>query len=177
MHQMSLRVAQILDAESPRHTGFWKPVLRLSTCLLLLVAGTAPFVPQLVAIKNQPQLQQGQTAKEEAQSVSPTENPSAIAAPVVLTPTLARKIRAIPATFTPRTAALPLRPARVPGKTLAMRAKAVPAKPPVPEETFFIVQTTLYDASGSSVWTLCIWRVKGGTLATKPLESAILLSI
>ncbi len=180
MHQMSLRVAQILDAERPRHSGFWKPVLRLSTVLLLLVVGTAPFVPQFVAVRNQPQpqSQQDQTAKEEAQSVSPTENAnSTIAAPVVLSPTFAKKIRAIPAVFTPRAAAIPLRRARVPGKALTMRAKAVPAKPPVPEETFFIVQTTQYDSSGPRVWTLCIWTVKGGTLAAKPLESAIFLSI
>ena len=51
MHQMSLRVAQILDAERPRHSGFWKPVLRLSTGLLLLVFGTAPYVPQFVAVQ------------------------------------------------------------------------------------------------------------------------------
>jgi hypothetical protein len=65
----------------------------------------------------------------------------------------------------------------VPGKALAMRAKAVPAKPSVPEETFFIVQTTQYDSTGPGVWTLCIWKVNGGTLAAKPLESAIVLRI
>ena len=93
----------------------------LSTVLLLLVVGTAPFVPQFVAVRNQPQpqSQQDQTAKEEAQSVSPTENAnSTIAAPVVLSPTFAKKIRAIPAVFTPRAAAIPLRRARVPGKAL-----------------------------------------------------------
>ena len=178
MHQMSLRVAQILDAERPRHSGFWKPVLRLSVGLVLLVAGTAPFMPRLVAVRNQPQSPPSQTAKEEVRSASPTENPSrAIAEPVVLSPTFAKKIRAIPATFTPRSAAVPLRPARVPGKALAMRAKAVPAKPSVPEETFFIVQTTQYDSTGPRVWTLCIWKVNGGTLAAKPLESAIVLRI
>ena len=54
MRQMSMRVAQILDAKRPRRTGLWKPVLGVSTVLLAVVFGVAPYVPQLVAFRNQP---------------------------------------------------------------------------------------------------------------------------
>ena len=47
---------------------------------------------------------------------------------------------------------------------------------PVPE-TFFILQTVRYDASGSGVWTLCVWKVGGENRTEKQWESAIVLSV
>ncbi|HZZ15879.1 MAG TPA: hypothetical protein VFE08_07950, partial [Candidatus Sulfotelmatobacter sp.] len=43
-------------------------------------------------------------------------------------------------------------------------------------ETVVILETTQYDASGSGVWTLCIWKVGGSNLAVRQLESAIIAS-
>jgi hypothetical protein len=43
-------------------------------------------------------------------------------------------------------------------------------------ETIFILQTTEYDAQGSGVWTLCIWKVNGNSSAARQLESAVIAS-
>jgi hypothetical protein len=44
-------------------------------------------------------------------------------------------------------------------------------------ETFLILQTTQYDDSGSSIWTLSVWRVGDGDAAARDLQSAIVLSL
>jgi len=180
MHHLSLRVAQVLDAKRPVSTGFWKPALRLSAGLLALVIGTAPYVPQLVSIENHPrkQTQPVQTAKEETHLVSPIGNvPPAMTATVVHTPATVKKLRAIPVALNTGARTVPPRPEeRMPGKSVAMRARAASDKTSGQAETFVIVQTVSYDNSGW-VRTLTIWKVRRGTSAERQMESVISLTI
>jgi beta-lactamase regulating signal transducer with metallopeptidase domain len=163
MQHMSLRVGQILNATRPSRTTFWKPVAAVSAGLLTLVLGAAPYMPRLVAFENQPMQSQSRPV--------PVANVEA-------------QLRAIPAKFTPRAAEvrpqltlqMTSHPASIsPRKPVAMRARAAREQLPI-RETIFVLQTTRYDISGSGVWTLCIWRLRGGNLAEGQLESAIVVS-
>src|SRR5208282_5469127 len=85
--------------------------------------------------------------------------------------------RVIPAAYHPRAAVLPLRLKATsressPGKPMVTRASAQPKDLPG-QETFVVVETTQYDSSGSGVWTLCIWRIRGGQLAARQLQSVV----
>ncbi len=182
MRQISVRVAQILDAERPSHTAFWKPVLGVSAGMLAVIIGAAPYAPRLVALPNQPgpnQFGQLQAKKKEAPTVvAATERLSRTLAPPVgrrLAP--APRPRAVLAAYNPRTAVVPLRSAEKPQprRPVVMRAKA--AQKELSGQTFVILQTTEYDVSGSGVWILRIWRVEGGRPAERQLESAIILAI
>jgi beta-lactamase regulating signal transducer with metallopeptidase domain len=174
MHHMSLRVTEILDAKRPSRTGLWKPVLGVSAGLLALVLVAAPYGPRLVAFQNQ--AKQGQT-----QQIQATNDTAPAGATMIVTATRlaaqrssrAPQPRAISAAFNVRDAAVPARLRATPQhKPLVIRASAVQKEFPS-QETFVILQTTRYDASGAGVWTLCIWRVEGGNLAQRQLESAI----
>jgi hypothetical protein len=181
--QMTLRVAQILDAKRPHRTGLWKPVLGVSAGLLAMVFSVAPYMPQFVSFHNEPSQSQStrmQAIKRGAQraAVIATEDLSrAMTPPLMRRPALAPQPRAIPAAFNQRTAVVPMRRNATPqAKSVAMRATAAQKELPS-QETFVILQATQYDSSGSGVWTLCIWRIEGGNSAETQLESAILLTI
>jgi hypothetical protein len=82
----------------------------------------------------------------------------------------------IRAAFHPRTAVVPQRlNETLPPIPLMMRAAAQHDLPM--GETFLVLQTVRYDASGSGVWTLCIWKVGGENQVDKQWESAIVLSV
>jgi beta-lactamase regulating signal transducer with metallopeptidase domain len=179
MRDMSLRVAQILDTKQrPSCTGLWKPVLGLSAGMLALVFSVAPYAPPLIAFRtNQNQTPSTQAAHSGALTTV------ADAAVTQTWPTLdaqiknqARLPRAIPAKFTIRTTE-----SHAQIRAIARRKtpviSATAAQQPLPmQATFVVLQTTQYDASGSAIWTLCIWRVGGGSLAERQLESAIIAS-
>jgi len=174
MRHMTLRVAQILDAKRPTRPALWTPVLGLSAGMLALVFVAAPCAPQFVAF--QPQARQGkpefmQATKGEAQlaTVRAAVSHTGIA-------NVASQPRMIPASFKPRAAAPVARRLKTtsPHKPSILRASAVQQDIP-PQQTFFILQTTQYDASGSGFWTLCIWRVRAGSVAERQLQSAIIL--
>ena len=183
MHQMSARVGQILDAKRPDQTKLWKPLLGVSAGLLTVVFGVAPYAPRLVAFQNLPSFNQfrpHQSKKNEAQ-------PAAIGVTQGLSPAVSASTAqgiffelrptAALAAFNPRAVEVPSRFHATPqAKPVVMSAKATPRKFPS-LETFVILQTTEYDSSGSGVWTLSLWRVEGGKLAERQLESAIVLSI
>jgi beta-lactamase regulating signal transducer with metallopeptidase domain len=186
MHQMSLRVAQILDAKRPRETGLWKPVFGLSAGLLALVLGAAPYMPRLVAFEspsNQPRLEASAKVKSlEGKRGQPEVVRAAvdrmIARPVRQGQNVGvRQPQAIAATFHPRTKAMPSLRAEIPQKPLIMRPSVASEQPPV--QTIFILRSTSYDAAGGSspaIWTLCIWKVDGKNPAGGHLESAIVIS-
>ncbi|MGA3127996.1 MAG: M56 family metallopeptidase [Candidatus Korobacteraceae bacterium] len=184
MHQMSARVAQILDAKRSDRTKLWKPLLGVSAGLLTVVFGAAPYAPRLVAFQNLPSFNQSRphtSKKNEAQTaaigvtqglMSPTVAASAARGMVV-----EARPTATLAAFNPRAVEVPSRFHATPqAKPVVVRAKSTPRKFPG-QETFVILQTTEYDSSGSGVWTLSLWRVEGGKLAERQLESAIVLSI
>jgi beta-lactamase regulating signal transducer with metallopeptidase domain len=163
IHHMSLRVTQILDAKRPSRTGRWKPVLGASAGLLALVLGAAPYAPRLVAFQNQALQNQSQIV-EMTRQATPT---------VTQRSSLAPQARAIPAAFHIRNAGVPAQLKATPRrKPAVMRASAV-QQDLTSQEMFVVLQTTRYDASGSGVWTLCIWRVQGGNLVQRQFESAI----
>jgi BlaR1 peptidase M56 len=178
--QMSIRVAQILDAKRAHRTALWTPLLGVGASMLAVVFGAAPYLPQFVAFQNQP----GKSQPTQMQAAMAKPQPAAqatradlmshtVAPPVARTFDLAPQPRAIPAAYHPHAAAAPLRlKATRPNNPLAMRAQAGRKEIPS-QETLVVFQTTEYDASGSGVWTLCIWRVKGDKLAERQLESAI----
>lgn len=181
--QMSLRVAQILDARRPHRTGLWKPVLGVSVGLLAVVFGVAPYMPQFVAFHNEPSKGQStrmQATKKGAQpaAVIATEDLSrAGAAPLMRRLALAPQPRAFPAAFNQRTAVVPMLLKATPqAMPVVMRAKAAQKELPS-QETFVILQATQYDSSGSGVWTLCIWRIEVGNPAESQLGSVILSTI
>jgi beta-lactamase regulating signal transducer with metallopeptidase domain len=162
MHHMSLRVSQILDAKRSSRTGLWKPVLGASAGLLTLVLGAAPYAPRLVAFQNQ-------AAQNQSQIVGATPQATP---PITQRASFAPQARAIPAAFHVRNG-VPGRLKAMPRRgALVIRASA-PQKELPSQETFVILQTTQYDASGSRVWTLCVWRVQGGNLVQRQFESAI----
>jgi hypothetical protein len=177
MHHMSLRLAQILDAKRPSRTGLWKPVLGFSAGLLVLIFGAAPYAPRLVAFQNPPNLLQAQhSPATQPATVAKAHSDSAMAMFEAQGTSRAPQIRAIPAKFTMGTAGFPARlKATTPRKPSVIRARAEEELPV--QDTFVVVQTTQYDAFGSGVWTLCIWKVKGGNLAERELESAIVVTL
>jgi beta-lactamase regulating signal transducer with metallopeptidase domain len=179
MHQMSLRVAQILDAKRPHRAGLWKPVLGLSAGMVAVALGAAPYMPRVVAFRAQPS-ESPTRQTQAAQNAPGTPQPAATVRPVTELAAahrrLARQAKVIPAAFHPRTDVSPLklkRPSRMP---VLKNVNTTLEEPPMPE-AIFIVRTAQYDASGSGVWTLCIWRVRGNNPAERKLESAIIVRL
>ncbi len=176
MHQMSLRLAQILDAKRPSRTHSWKPALALSVGMLALAVGAVPYIPRVVTFQAQPSqrpAQQMQVAGSapNAEQLAPMILPGAERA---VQPRVVPRVRAIAAAFHPRTMERPLKliaPARQPAL-----AKTVQEELPT-QETIFILRMTQYDPSGSGVWTLCICKVGGGNTGERQVESAIVLSL
>jgi beta-lactamase regulating signal transducer with metallopeptidase domain len=186
MRDMSLRVAQILDTKRPSRTGLGKPVLGLSAGLLVLVFGAAHYAPRWVAFQTQPQQRQTQHIHAIQQATDAELQPAAEAAGATRSRTaaaldsqrssLAPQPRVIPAVFNPRPAVVtPHLKATSPRKPVVLRARATPEHLPI-QETFVILRTIQYDASGARVWTLCIWTVGGENSAERQVQSAIVLS-
>jgi beta-lactamase regulating signal transducer with metallopeptidase domain len=170
MHQMSSRLAQILDPERPQRSGLRGPMLALSSGLFALVLGAVPYMPRIVAFKGDLGLsaQQPQIAQEALNATGhSTSMTRPVAQPVSYTPMIVVRPRAIDASFHPHTPATPahVKKAAQPRPTLVRttRQEDVPGHP-----TIVILRTTQFDASGAAVWTLCVWRVGGQTM-----ESAI----
>jgi hypothetical protein len=173
--QMSLRVAHILDARRPNRKGLGMPFLGVSAGLLALVLGAVPYTPRVIAFQPQsslPQAQQIQLAQQAAKNeASMTPNVAPHHAQHLAQP------RAIAAAFNPRTAVVPLRLKATPlRKPLLVRVRAARKDIPM-QETFVILQTSGFDASGSQVWTLCVWKIEGESRAEQQWESALVLSL
>ena len=102
MHQMSLRVAQILDAKRPKHIGIWKPAVGLTTALLIIVFGAAPFMPRFVAFETRPShIPNGGAETPTADSGNAFDTARGREQQVALRQNSVAPVRAIPATFHP----------------------------------------------------------------------------
>jgi len=165
MHQISLRVAQILDPKRPHRTGLWRPVLGFTAGMLALVLGAAPYMPKLVAFRARPSQSAALPTQTAQRALNAAEQPAhsgmvrPVAERVTQNPRHDPEPRAISAVFHPRSAAagpLPLK-ARSPRRPGLMLASAPREEHPI-QGTIVILRTAQYDASGSGVWTLCIWR-------------------
>jgi beta-lactamase regulating signal transducer with metallopeptidase domain len=182
--QMSLRVAHILDTKRTGRNGPWKPVLGVGAALLALVFGAAPYAPR-VAFQPQSSLQQTahvqppqQAAKNEAvarvaDSARNRTEATIVAAPLRVAP----QPRAIQAAYHPRNLVVPVRLKKIPpSEPMIMRTQAVQQDFGMPT-TFVILQTTRFDASGSGVWTFCVWKVGGANQTERQWESTIVVSV
>src|SRR5208282_4896203 len=135
--------------------------------VVALVFGAAPYMPRFVAVETQP----GPMPQRLQTQIAPTTQQRETREPIV-----------IPAVFNPRSISarrpLTASSSHKAGSGVGVtHAKAVQSDLPV-HATFMILQTTQFDASGSRVWTLCVWRVRGGDKeAERQLESAIVLSL
>lgn len=175
VNQISLRVAQILDEKRPRGIGLRKPVLGLSAAMLALALGAAPYMPRVVAFQTIQPRQSLMRHTQVAQRAVKGE-----AQPIVVRTATSRSVvkrvaqvlqpREIPAAFNPRSpmVAPPLK-STSPRKPLVIRAKASQEELAF-QDTIVVVQATQDDASG--VWTFCIWKIGGKSLAERQLQSA-----
>lgn len=194
MHQMSLRVAQILDAKRPQRTGIWKPAISLSAGLLAMVIGVAPYMPRLVAFESPGNgVHTSQTAQANVQLASRTADVASgisAAQPLTERQNFTPQPRAIAATLRSASTTVhsfkarqvkaqlktPVEADQVPSP-MVMRASAVQEEPAAPK--FYVLRTTAYEVSsptGHSIWTLCIWKVDANNPADRQLESAIVVS-
>jgi Zn-dependent protease with chaperone function len=180
--QMSLRVTHILDARRPNRKGLGLPFLGVSAGLLALVLGAVPYAPRVVAFQSpsstrraqQVQLAQQAAKNEAAAGAADAARNGTVAAN--LAADLAQP-RPTLAAFNPRTSVAPLRLKTMsPRRPLLMRARAERKDIPL-QETFVILQTSRYDASGSQVWTLCVWKIGGESRGEQQWESALVLSL
>ena len=178
MREMSVRIAQILDAKRPRQTAFWKPLLGASAGMLALAVAAAWYAPQFVAFQTLPKPDQARQSRPAAPGAKPAVLSAATGAAGYAQPIAnLGEPKMIQAEFHAGREALPLRLKTTPPRAPAlMRAKATAPERPT-RETFFILQTTQFDDSGSAVWTLCIWKVGEGNSADKEWRSAIVLSL
>jgi hypothetical protein len=176
--QMSLRVAHILDARRSNHEGVWAPVVGVGAGLLALVLGAAPYAPRIVAFQSQSSLRQTQQIQPSIAQAAKSEVPAGEAdvANRRAVPANVVKPRVIRASFHPRTVIVPRQTKETMPRQPLMMSAAAQEQSPV-QGTFFILQTVRYDASGSGVWTLSVWKVGGQNQAEKQWESAIVLSV
>jgi len=179
--QMSLRVAHILDAKRPTRNGLWKPVVGVSTALLALVFGAAPYAPRVVAFRPQSDALQNSHVpqagvKESAEAPASATNRT-VAAKVATPLKVAPEVRVIPAAFHPHNLAVPVRLKKNPARKSSIVRPQTAQQDLGIRETFVVLQTTDFDASGSGVWTFCVWKIGGASQAATQWESAIVVSV
>jgi beta-lactamase regulating signal transducer with metallopeptidase domain len=194
MHQMSLRVTQILDTRRPRHQRSWKPVLGASAGLLAVILGAAPYMPRLVAFEQPARLAQlGSVGNVRPHSpVGDVVLGNSSVQPVAQWNGTPRQPKMISAAFQPGSAAVTpsskarpvkarIEPKKV-SRPMIMRAamETLPAETEPAARPIYVLRTTGYEMAGpngSEIWTLCIWRVDVNNPADRQLESAIVLSL
>ena len=176
VHQMSVRVAEILEARPPNHSCSWKPVFGWTAGLLLVALGAAPYTPQLVAFQSPPSTVQSIAVADS--SVDRVTSPS-LAVRASLHEVSASHPNAIAAAFHSQKKLAP-KPAsaRVTSAPLTLRTSDVDELPATIQETIFILRASPLDSaapSGSEIWTLCIWKVNPNNPKVRQLESAIVV--
>jgi hypothetical protein len=153
--------------------------------MFALIFLIAAYAPRFVAFEDPPPQSQTQTVLATNSALRPVRSSAAIdGTKFIGTQTHADSRMGInalhagvvPATLTLRTIGFsPQLKSLSRRRPLAIKASATQHKF-ARRETIFILQTTQYDASGSAVWTLCIWRVGGGNLVVRQVGSAFLAS-
>jgi bla regulator protein blaR1 len=184
MHQMSLRLAQILDAKRPSRTGLWKPALALSTGLLALAFHASPQLPQLVSFRTRPSARPVYAPQQVASAVGEPEVEKAavgrsVAGPVALRQDFVPRPKVVPVKFHRRRAAGERHFRAASPPTLAIVSLDSAQPEPFVRATFAILQTTVNTPCGisrSAVWTLSIWRVNREPMAEERLQSTIVVS-
>jgi beta-lactamase regulating signal transducer with metallopeptidase domain len=183
MRQTRLRVSQILEGKRPRTTGVWKPAIGFWAAFSVLAVVAASGVPDLVTFKDsvpetgfasavqplgvppvavQAKLQEvaaldtvhgkggmgAGKARQKLQKASPTPVRDHFLTRIATSSEEVPFVQPILASFEPRSS----RPQSV--QLVAARATT----PSAPTEAVFVVLEG-YGESGSSYWTICVWRV------------------
>jgi beta-lactamase regulating signal transducer with metallopeptidase domain len=178
MHQLTLRLTQILDPQRPRRSALRPLILGLSAGMFALTLGAAPYMPQIVTVRTQdrPKLMQSGPALEQTLKAAELPSERSMIRPVAERVAYAApptpQARAIPASFHARTALTPLRLKQTSEHRPTVRRAMVSQEELQTQQTIVILRSTRYDTSGVGTWTLCIWKV-GGNNAEGDREGAI----
>jgi beta-lactamase regulating signal transducer with metallopeptidase domain len=184
MRQTRLRVSQILEGNRPRTTGVWKPAIGFWAALSVVAVVSASGVPDLVTFKDSvpqtglasavqplagpPVAVQGKLqevaasytlpgkrgmpagrARQNIQKASPTPVRDRFLARTAISREEVSSVQPILASFQPRSARLQS------VQLVAARATT----PSFPTEAVFVVVEAYGGETGSSYWTVCVWRV------------------
>ncbi len=178
MHQMSARVAQILDDRRAGGTRLWKAGLSLSAGLMAVLLGAAPYAPRLVTFQPTPSLAQTPQASADVGSAAFSRMTVEHAQ---LTPASYRvraegRARVIPAFLHSRRVNPTAVRKQTPPIPTVVRAVAQRQAPAV-HETILVLRSSQEEAAGAApqpVWTLCIWTIESGN--SRLVHSAIVVS-
>jgi len=174
VHQMSARVAQILDSKRPGHTGVKKPAVAMSAGLLIAAFAAVPYMPRLIAFRSQAN-QQTEMLLSSSGAASAGRS---VAVPSSLRRNLNSSSKVIPAGFHPHRSSHPrLLKAEVPHVPLVLRTRANQTAPVI-EETIFILRQSpdgLPASPRPAGWALCVWTWTSTTADGHPVQSAILV--
>jgi beta-lactamase regulating signal transducer with metallopeptidase domain len=177
VRQTSTRIAQILD---PGRTGVksgWRPALTLTSGLLAVVLFGMPFAPELISFERNDQTFR---ASSRATTTPEMQVPAKKASERIPVHAAANAHVDLPARVARlRTMRTPtVIPARAKVSSAA-DAKVVQAKAE-PEQnrilrTLLVVRSTRFEASGSTGWTLCVWRVAVHNDGSSQIEETIVV--
>jgi len=163
VHDISLRLAQILDGRRPSPSRILKPTLGLATALAAISLIALPAAPRLIAFKDAVPVRDANIAS--AADTTPALPKAAVIPAAVRTTgipggaTMARK-RVSPnrATHLAKLGDVPdARQIQRNALSLMVRANTQPEI--VAPQLLFVMQTTQYQLDGSAIWSLCVWRV------------------
>lgn len=173
MRQTSARIAQILDAGRSRDQRKWRPAVAMVGGLVLVAFVAMPYAPQVISFRGQKELSGAprmssapvlQSALVQAEPVKFSVVKASLTVP-------AREVapKVIPARVKMRKANKP--------KVVLAKAKVNPEPSfnRAPTQMLVFFQSTDVDASGSAVWTLCVWHL-GTDGSGKQVEETIVMN-
>ena len=180
VRQISRRLAQILDPSRTRAKRTWHPALGVMALAGVVVFLLTPYAPEMIAFQ-QPALSASRFAGSSA--VTSVRTPSPIRASFV-----AGRVgegRAVAATHSPSShrAVLTAEPRIVPARARthnSIKPKLVLAKAEAAataEQVLLVLQSSQTDASGSTSWTLCVWRTQPDSGQMSKVEEIVISSI
>lgn len=153
--QISYRVRRILDSKRPTATRVWRPVAGLVTVLSGAAMVAGPYTPRLVSFQQAPTAQLAS-----AVHFRPVlENLTIVPIALKETKTKPKAVQAPPKDAMVAPAKLKVRTLPRPRIVLAKGKAEERIQPP---DMTMVMRSVAYDAEGSQIWTLCIWRVSDG---------------
>jgi beta-lactamase regulating signal transducer with metallopeptidase domain len=161
MKHTSLRIAQILDGTTSRTTPGWAPVIGAVAAISTAAFLALPYAPQLIAFQDK--MQPVLSATAAAGSL-----PDRQVAKASTSGSVALNSRAV--AFSAR--------AKMTGRTQpkVMMAKAVATRIAPGAQVVVVVQSTACKGCGSTVWTLCIWRITPRNPADQEPQTTIIMN-
>ncbi len=161
MRQISFRIAQILDSKRPSATSVWKPALAGVAVLSAAALLATPYAPHLIAFQNSPAITV--QAKANVPSFSAMKPVQQQVVPTKL------KVKTSAALIPARAKTISRQPLMV-RTSLDQRQVQAPV-------LVFMQSTQVQDASGSAIWTYCVWQVPGANGSSRQIETFVVHSI